>query len=213
MVAGGGPRDAERHGLARQTAEGTRAAGRARHGDREGVRADRQGRELGGYLPGAEPGPLGRVVSPALSAQATPVERLRRPRPRLGLAGPATPPPACVSPRFVPSPSPSLQPDPNMAQPPFVPTGPHPCCFLVWTGPPQALFLCLPGRGWARRHPPPGHISFPRASVCGRAGGPRTTSPLLLPVHSFVGRELESLFGHRHWRWCVLNATVDLPYP
>lgn len=38
------------------------------------------------------------------------------------------------------------------------------------------------------------------------------TAPLLLPAHSFVRRELESLFGARRWRWCVLNATVDLPY-
>lgn len=37
------------------------------------------------------------------------------------------------------------------------------------------------------------------------------TAPLLLPAHSFVRRELEGLFGARRWRWCVLNATVDLP--
>lgn len=108
--------------------------------------------------------------------------------------------------------APQPQPDPDVAQPPFVPSGPHPCRFLVWTGPPQALFLCLLGRRVGSPTPPPPHISLPQASVCGR-GGPGMTAPLLLPLHSLVRRELEGLFGARRWRWCVLNATVDLPYP
>lgn len=88
MAAGGGPWGAERHGLARRTAEGTWAAGPARHGDGEGVRTDRQGRELGGHLPGAELGPLGRAVSSALREQETPVARLRRLNPPRGSHAP-----------------------------------------------------------------------------------------------------------------------------
>jgi hypothetical protein len=157
-------------------------------------------------------GPLGRAVSPTLPARGTPVAHPRRPRPLLGFAAPATPPLASISPRSLSSSSSPRKPDPNMAQPPFVPTGPHPCRFLVWTGPPQALFLCLLGRRVGSPTPPPPHISLPRASVCG-GGGPGMTAPLLLPVHSFVRRELEGLFGARLWSWCVLNATVDLTYP
>lgn len=177
MTAGGGPWGAERHGLARQTAEGTRAAGPARHGDGEGVRTDRQGRELGGHLPGAELGPLGRTVSSALREQETPVARLRRldpprgshtrlPQPPTGFRGPC------------PLLSPHPHPDPNMAQPPFVPTGPHPRCFLVWTGPPQALFLCLPGRevSSATPHPTPAHFLCSGLGV--RSWRPQDDSPL-----------------------------------
>lgn len=154
MAAGGGPRDAERHGLARRRAEGTRAAGPSRHGDGEGVRTDRQGRELGGHLPGAELGPLGRAASPALGARETPCLAAPPSRPRSGLALAPTHSSmhfsaVCVLSR-APTPTSTL----TLAQPPFVPTGPHPRCFLVWTGPPQALFLCLPGREVSSPTPP-----------------------------------------------------------
>lgn len=159
MVAGGGPWGTERHGLARRTAEGTRAV--ARHGDGEGVRTDRQGRELGGHLPGAELGPLGRAFSSALREQETPVARLRRLDPPRGSHAPS-PTAACIFPRTVSSPEPPSPPRPQH--------GPATLC-PHWSTPP--LLPCLdrttsgplplsPGEGGelGTPHPTPAHFLY-----------------------------------------------------
>lgn len=129
---GGGGRRASGRGATRPSAaHGRTDAGSrpARHGDGEGVRADRQGRELGGHLPGAEPGPLGRAASPALRAQEPPVAPSR---PRSGLTRP--PAHACLSPPFTSSPEPPPPPRPRH--------GPATLC-PHWSTPP--LLPCLAG--------------------------------------------------------------------
>lgn len=175
MVAGG--RRASGHGATGPSAAESRGDSGSQPGPtwrwrRSSNRSTRPG--TGRLFTRCGVGPLGRAVSLALFAQATPVARPRCPRPGLGLAAPTTPPSAYISAVGV------------LFEPPFPPTWPsHPLSPLVHThaaslsGPDHLRPSSFVSRGgeWVRRQPPaPAHFLSSGLGV--RSWRPQDDRPL-----------------------------------